>query len=235
MKPIAMLTTLAALAAVALVAGAALVSPANGSSAAVDNGITVTGNGTVEAVPDRAQLSFDVESSATTAAQAIARVSTESNAVNTALRSAGIARADLQTAQVSLQPRRSDNGVVTGFVATTTVTANLKDLSRTGRVVDAAVKAGATGIFGPSLSKSDTDALYVDALKAAVANARAKAQTLAAASGVVLGRATTVVEGGSSAQPMFDSAAASAKQSDVPIEAGTQQISASVTVTFAAG
>jgi hypothetical protein len=102
-------------------------------------------------------------------------------------------------------------------------------------VIDAAVRAGASGVYGPSLSKSDTDALYASALKAAVANARAKAQTIASASGVALGRVTNVVEGGG-AQPIpFAAADAAVKQADVPLEPGTQEIQASVTVTFAAG
>jgi uncharacterized protein YggE len=233
MKPIAIVTSLAALAALAVLA--AVAGTAHGSSAAVDGGITVTGLGSVEAVPDRAQLSFDVQASGTTAVQALERAAAESRAVNQALRAAGLAGADLQTAQISLQPRRSDQGAVTGFDAATMVTAKLKDLSRVGRTIDAAVRAGASGVYGPALSKADTDALYATALKAALANARAKAQTIASASGVPLGRVTNVVEGGGS-QPMpFAAADAAVKQTEVPVEPGTQEIQASVTVTFAAG
>ncbi len=234
MKPIAILTALAAVLLVAAVAGAALVSPAEGSSASVDDGITVNGVGSVQAVPDRAQFSFDVQAAGVTAAQALERAAAESTAVNAALRNAGIARGDLQTAQISLQPRRSGKGDVTGFDATTTVTARLKDLARAGRVVDAAVRAGASGVYGPSLSKADTDSLYADALEAAVANARAKAQVLAAASGVALGRVTNVVEGGA-AIPVYAGLSMDAKQTDVSIEPGSQEITAAVTVTFATG
>ncbi len=234
MKPIAILTALAAVLLVAAAAGTALVTPARGGSAAVDGGITVNGLGSVQTVPDRAQFSFDVQAAGATAAQALERAAAESNAVNAALRNAGIARADLQTAQISLQPRRSEKGDVTGFDATTTVTARLKDLARTGRVVDAAVKAGASSVYGPALSKADTDALYDDALEAAVANARAKAQVLAAASGVVLGRVTNVVEGGA-VVPLMASRPMAAAKADVSVEPGTQEITAGVTVTFAAG
>jgi uncharacterized protein YggE len=105
MKPIALFTALAALVAVAAVVGAAAVGTAHGGSATVDGGITVTGLGSVDAVPDRAQLSFDVQASGTTAVQALDRAAAESRAVNDALRAAGISRADLQTAQISLHPR----------------------------------------------------------------------------------------------------------------------------------
>lgn len=232
MKPIVIIT---ALASVAALGAAALVGSAHGSSAALDGGITVTGLGSVEAVPDRAQLSFDVQAAGTTAVQAFDRTAAESRSVNDALRAAGIARADLQTAQISLQPRRSEQGVVTGFDAATTLTARIKDLGRVGRVIDAAVRAGASGVYGPSLSKADTDALYAAALKAAVANARAKAQTIASATGVPLGRVTNVVEGGGAQPVPFAAVDAAVKQTDVPLEPGTQEIQAGVTVTFAAG
>jgi uncharacterized protein YggE len=235
MKPIALFTALAALVAVAAVVGAAVVGTAHGGSATVDGGITVTGLGSVDAVPDRAQLSFDVQASGTTAVQALERAAAESRAVNDALRAAGISRADLQTAQISLHPRRSDAGAVTGFDAVTTVTAQVKSLDRVGRVIDAAVRAGASGVNGPWLSKADTDALYASALKAAITDARAKAQTIASASGVALGRVTNVVEGGAAQPVPFAAADAAVKQSDVPVEPGTQRIQASVTVTFAAG
>jgi len=241
MKPIALVTALAALAVAALIGtthtislGSARGASDVGASATVDTGITVTGLGSVETVPDRAQLSFDVQASGTTAVQALDRAAAESRAVNDALRAAGIARSDLQTAQISLQPRRSELGAVTGFDATTTVTAKVKDIDRVGRLIDVAVRAGASGVYGPALSKSDTDALYASALKAAVANARAKAQTIASAAGVTLGRVTNVVEGGG-AQPIpYAMADAAGKQTDMPLEPGTQEIQASVTVTFAA-
>jgi uncharacterized protein YggE len=232
MKPIVIIT---ALVSVAALGAAALVGSAHGSSAALDGGITVTGLGSVEALPDRAQLSFDVQAAGTTAVQALDRAAAESRSVNDALRAAGIARADLQTAQISLQPRRSEQGVVTGFDAATTLTARIKDLGRVGRVIDAAVRAGASGVYGPSLSKADTDALYAAALKAAVANARAKAQTIASATGVPLGRVTNVVEGGGAQPVPFAAVDAAVKQTDVPLEPGTQEIQAGVTVTFAAG
>lgn len=237
MKPIALFSVFAALSAAALIGTAQTVSlgSAQGAAATADGGITVTGLGSVETVPDRAQLSFDVQASGTTAVQALERAAVESRAVNDALRAAGIARGDLQTAQISLQPRRSELGAVTGFDAATTVTAKVKNLDRVGRLIDVAVRAGASGVYGPALSKSDTDALYASALKAAVANARAKAQTIASAAGVTLGRITNVVEGGG-AQPMpFAAADAAGKQTDVPLEPGTQEIQAGVTVTFAAG
>ena len=118
-----------------------------------------------------------------------------------------------------------------GFVATNTVSATIEELAKAGAVIDAAVEAGANQVYGPSLSLGDQDELYRDALEAAVADARASAQALAAAANVSLGRVTTIVEGGGSPRR-----AVRGRQGDgagsTPIEPGTQQVIAAVSVTF---
>ena len=78
----------------------------------------------------------------------------------------------------------------------------------------------------------DQDSLYRQALKAAVANARANAQVLASAANVSLGRMTAIVEGGGAPQPVPFAAADKARAESTPIEPGTQQTTATVTVTF---
>ena len=150
-----------------------------------------------------------------------------------ALKKAGVAQADIQTSDVSLSPRLNDNGnAIVGYTASNTVTATVRKIGDAGDIVDAAVGAGANQVFGPNLLASDQDAVYRDALKEAVANARAKAETLAAASSSTLGRITAIVEGGG-AMPM--PVAVGVKDSSVSIEPGTQRIEATVSVTFAIG
>lgn len=195
------------------------------------NTITVTGNGTVTAVPDRAAFDFSVSSQATTAKAALAKNADEAAAVVAALKNAGIAAADLQTSQVSLSPQFNQAGTdVVGYTASNTVTAKTT-IAKAGSVVDAAVNAGANGVSGPSLSRSDSDALYRDALKHAVADAGEKAKALAAASGLTLGGVQVIVEGAQSSPPI-PFAAKDAAASATPIEPGTQEIGASVTVTY---
>ena len=149
-----------------------------------------------------------------------------------ALRSAGAT--DLQTQYVSLSPRYVDNGAVQGYSAHNSVSATIKELARTGAVIDAAVAAGANQISGPSLTHGDPESLYRQALAAAVADARTKAQALAAAANVSLGRVTAVVEGGSAPTPMPLTAAKAAADavSSTPIEPGQREIGATVSVTF---
>src|SRR5262249_54988089 len=126
----------------------------------------------------------------------------------------------------------SQNGTdVVGYVATNSVSAKTT-LAKAGGLVDAAVGAGANGVSGPMLSRSDADAQYRNALKDAVADAKDKAQALATPSGLTLGAVQTVVEGSQASPPM--PLAAKAADASTPIEAGTQSIEATVTVTYEA-
>jgi uncharacterized protein len=214
----------------------AVLRPHGGAAAASDtaNTITVSGTGKVTTVPDRASFAFTVETRAATAAAALTQNGTQTRAVIAAVKGAGVADDDVQTAQVSLAPQTSNDGTsITGYVASNTITASIRDLARSGRVVDAAVGAGANGVSGPSLFKGDTDALYRDALKNAVADARAKAAALAAAANQTLGHVQAIVEGGGTPIPVAIGKAAPDTGS-TPIEPGTTEITASVTVTFTA-
>jgi uncharacterized protein len=228
---------LAALVAVLLAAaafsGVGLPDAAVSAEADTQNGITVTGIGSVTAVPDRAEFSFGVQSQGRTAQQALAANSAEMRRVIDALRNAGIAAADIQTGQVSVSPTTSSDGqTITGYMAVNTVSARIRELGSAGRVIDAAVAAGANQVYGPSLTRSDQDDLYRQALRSAFTDARAKAQALAAAAGLTVGRVLVIQEsGGAVPMPLMDRAAGAEAQ--VPIQPGTQSIQASVTVTFA--
>ena len=210
---------------------AATTLPGSASSAAAEaGGITVQGTASVTSVPDRAELSFGVESKGASARSALSANAAEMRRVIAALKAAGAT--DIKTQYVSLSPQYNEKSEAQGFMATNTVSATIKELAKAGAVIDAAVDAGANQVYGPSLSHGDQDELYRQALKAAVANARANAQVLASAANVSLGRVTTIVEGGGAPQPVPFAAADKAMAESTPIEPGTQQTNASVTVTF---
>jgi uncharacterized protein len=234
LAPIALLAA-AGLAAAAF-AGVFQPSGARGQSAdnASTAGITVVGTGSVSLIPDRAGFTFGTLSQARTAAAALAASADGVKRVVDALRQAGVAGADIQTSEVSLSPRMDENGSsVVGYTATNSVTVTVRKLGSAGDVVDAAVGAGANQVYGPNLLVADQKASYANALKAAVAEARSKAQTLASSTGASLGRITAITEGGGTPQPVFSATAA--RDSAVPIEAGTQEIQATVSLTFALG
>jgi uncharacterized protein len=234
MRPLR-IAALAALVAVAVaLAGVGLPERARGQEAEPQaRSISATGNGTVTAVPDRAQFSFGVQAQARTASAALEAADAQLARVVAALRRAGVAAADIQTDQLSLSPRTNDEGAeILGYTAVSSVSVRLRDLDRAGAVVDAAVGAGANQVYGPSLVRSDQDALYRNALRAAYADARAKAKALADAAGVTLGAMTATVEGGG-AIPL--AGIEDAKAATATIEPGTLEIVASVSVTFAVG
>src|SRR5256714_15449216 len=179
------------LAAVLLAASAiaGVAQPQLGRSAAVTPAktITVNGHGTVTTVPDRASFSFTVDTRAQTAAGALGRNADAAAAVVAALKNAGVTPADIQTSQVYLSPQTSENGTsIIGYAASTSIDVKSM-LAKAGSIVDAAVGAGADGVAGPSLSRSDEDALYRDALKKAVSDAGDRAQAIASAAGLTLG------------------------------------------------
>jgi hypothetical protein len=221
------LLALLALAA-ALLAGGADAATTAGSST---DSVTVGGTGTATAVPDAAEFDFTVQTKGATAAATLNRNSTDTRAVIAAVEAAGVPAASVQTAQVSLDPVTSSDGTtITGYTASDTISVTNVAIAKAGAVVDAAVGAGANGVSGPSLTVSAQDDLYAQALKAAVAQAKTKAQALAEAAGRTLGAVTTIVEGGNAVPLPFS---AGAKANSTPIEPGTQQIQATVTVTYA--
>jgi uncharacterized protein YggE len=198
------------------------------------NGITVVGTGSADVVPDVADWSFGVHSQAATASGALSANASAMKDVLAALESAGIAKEDVQTTEVSLYPETADDGrTVTGYSASSTVTVTVRKLGDAGKVVDAAVRAGATDVYGPNLHPSDTDEAYGEAVDKAFDDARAHAEAIAAKAGLSLGAPIAIVEGGGYAPgPVmaYDRAAAAEV---APVEPGTQQVSASLTVTFA--
>jgi uncharacterized protein YggE len=203
------------------------------SAAAADKTITVTGTGIVTSVPDRATFTFTVETRAKTATNALAQNNDAAAAVIAAVKGAGVPAAAIQTSQVALMQQSSPDGTsIVGYVASNTITVKT-DLGRSGKLVDAAVNAGATGFGGPMLSVSNEDQLYRDALKKAVDDSKAKAQALADAAGLKLGAVQSVTEGTTSGPPI-PMAAKAADSASVPVEAGTQDIQATATVTYAA-
>jgi uncharacterized protein len=231
------LRTILVLAGVLLVAAAiaGVAQPHLGRSATQSAGttITVTGNGMVNTTPDRASFDFGVTTQASTAADALSRNSDQATAIIAALKAAGIDTSDIQTTQVSLWPQTSSNGTrITGYQASNSVQVTAA-IGKSGALVDAAVAAGANNVDGPNLDTVDQSSLYDQALKQALGDAKGKAQAIADGAGLTLGTVVKVTEGGNAPPvPLFASKAATGTA--VPIEAGTQQIQASVTVTYSA-
>ena len=227
----------AGLAAALIVAFAGVGLPGIASSAPdVSRSISVTGSGAVTVVPDRAVFAFGVDSRGKTATDALAANAAAMTRVIAALRAAGVDPKDIQTQEVSLSPiSNDDDTAVIGYESSNTVAVTVHSLAGAGALIDRAVAAGANQIDGPALNREDADALYRKALESAIADARAKAETIAAASGLTLGRATQVSETSEAPTPASDlKTLAGTGSPSTPVEAGTSSLVANVSVTFEA-
>ena len=229
MKPIRIAVLVVVGAAVVALAGVGRPDLAGGASEP-SGGINVAGTGTVQSVPDQAQFSIGVQTNGRTVREALAANSERMRRVLAALFAAGVVKADVQTQDVSVSKAYPDNG----YSADNSVSVTIRELARAGAILDAASKAGANDVYGPTLSRSDEAGQQAKALRAAVDNARAKARVLAEAAGVQLGPVTAITENGSEPGPSYPVALA-LRSADSPIEPGRQQVQASVRVTFAIG
>jgi hypothetical protein len=116
----------------------------------------------------------------------------------------------------------------------------IRRLAEAGTVVDRAVGAGATSVDGPQLGVADIKEIYRRTLAAAFADARAKAERLAAQAGIRLGAPIRIRESGADAfdpgeRAGDESAAGAPEQSQdvaAEIQGGRSSITASVAVTF---
>jgi uncharacterized protein YggE len=202
-------------------------SHASASADPASRTITVSGTGTASSTPTRATLSFGVQTQAATAKAALAENATAMKKVLAALQDAGAK--DLRTDAVSLSPVFGDDQQLQGYTALNSVSATVT-YAAAGGTIDAAVEAGANQVYGPTPLAGDAEAVYAKALTDAVANARGHAKTLAAAAGATLGAVVSVAEGGSSPVPMYQKAADAV--APTPVVPGSQETTASVTVTF---
>lgn len=202
------------------------------------SGITVRGTGRAQRTPDLATLSVSVDTQARTAGEAQSAASTRMRAVLTALREAGIADADIATQQIALNPAYDYSGStprMTGYAASQGLAIRVRRLDDLGRVIDTAVTAGATTVADVSLALTEPDAAMDEARDNAVADARRKAERLAAATGATLGAVIAITEGGrqDEPRPMLRAKMEMAAAADTPIAAGTTELTADVEVTWA--
>jgi hypothetical protein len=197
--------------------------------------ITVTGHGTVDVVPDVADLWMGVQATAPTGEEVMNTVEQKSQQLVNALKGAGIDEKDIQTSGLSLYPNYSRNGnTITGYTASVDVNVRARDIDRVGELLDAVqgmVGEGLT-IGGISFSYEDPEAVLEQARVAAIDNARARAQQYAAAAGAEVGEVIKIVEASSSAPPVPYAMERMAADASVAIEPGSQELSADVSVVF---
>jgi uncharacterized protein YggE len=227
--------------ALGLAAAMALPVAASAAETPVQPRIVVTGEGEAAVAPDRALLTLSVMREAKTAREALDANNSAMAEVIEAIKLFGIADRDLQTAGLQIMPRYNYTNKPDGtqeaeliaYQVTNTLSVRVRDLVKTGEVIDKAVSLGVNQGGNIVFTNDDPSATVTEARKKAVAEATAKARTLAEAAGVTLGRILEISDQALGPQPLpieakaFDRVAAS-----VPIEAGENAYKVQVNMTF---
>jgi uncharacterized protein YggE len=195
-----------------------------GAGIAATNTISVTGHGEVFAAPDIATFTFSVVSDKSTVAAAQADATTNANAITDYLVAQGVAKADIQTTNYSINPTYTyENGVcpqpvttnsggvssgtavycpqgkqvLTGYEVDQSDTVKVRDTSKAGDLLAGVGSKGATNVSGLNFTFDNPDAVQNQARTAAIDDAKQKAQTLASELGVSLVRVTSFNESSS--------------------------------------
>lgn len=199
--------------------------------------ITVSATGTVTVVPDIARVYLGVTVSKPTVKAARATAAQSMNQIIARLKALGIADADIKTTNLSLYPQYavgSDRRVV-GYQISEQVQITVRDLDKAGDVVDGATAAGATNVNGISFEVSDPAKAMNDARADAVSAARVSAQALADAAKVSLGTVISITDATQNWPIYYGSGEMrldAASDLATPVEPGTQDLNANVTVVF---
>src|SRR3954470_17622821 len=152
--------------------------------------ITVPGAATVSVEPDIASVRLGVNAMAETAGAARESAAQTMNAILEAVLAQGVARRDVRTALVSLNPTMDYSGNsgprITGYQVQNAVAVTLRDLAKAGELIDAALGAGASTLDSLDFRLDDPAAAAQQAREAAMNDARARATTIARAAGAKL-------------------------------------------------
>jgi len=197
--------------------------------------LSVTGTGTVKVTPDVADVQLGVQITRDTAKAARDDAATAMSAVIEALRALGIADADIQTSYINLGPVYDYNSgqKITGYQVSNVVNVHVADLSKLADVVDNSVSAGATTVNSITFDVSNRSDLEQQDRTAAVKDARAHADTLAAAAGVTITGVSSISETQMATPfpyPMAAGLAADAKST--PVMPGTSTVSLTISIVY---
>jgi len=199
--------------------------------------IIVSGEGSVTAAPDYAYVTIGATTNGATAGAATEANSRIMASVATALRGAGIAPQDMQTAHFSVQPIYSSvtsNSApkLSGFAVTNQFGVTVRQVERVGDVLDRAIGAGANDVGTIQFDHADLSKTLDAARTAALADAHRKAEIYARAAGLTLGSVSWVIEEQANAPQPRVLGARMAASAGVPIAAGEDTLEVRVTVGF---
>jgi uncharacterized protein YggE len=203
--------------------------------------VVTSGQGVVQAVPDRAWITISAESRAASAREAQRLNAQAMTPVQDKLKAAGVPAEAIKTVGYDVQYEWDyDNGkrIGRGYVARNTIEVRIDAIARVGELLEIAVGSGATSLGSLRFDLKDRARLEREALRLAVVDARAKAEALAAGAGRTLDRIVRIDEQGVSGGPIpimrtFQKEAGVLAQAaaEPPISTGQTELRAQVTLT----
>lgn len=200
--------------------------------------IRVSGEATVTAQPDQAQIDIGVTTQAQTAKAAADNNAQQLETVLAQLRQALGADAEIKTVSYTLNPdyrypKEGGKPTIIGYTATNIVRVTLNDLTKVGQVIDVATQSGANRIHQLQFKLKNEQAAQSQALRAAAVKAKAQAEALAQALDLKITRVLSVVESSAGVQPIVRDVmmARSEAAASTPVEPGTIEVRATVTLT----
>lgn len=190
--------------------------------------VTVIGVASTTARPDRASLSLGVEVRRATAAEAMDLAAQRAGALIAAVKDTGVGDDDVRTTSINLWHDQQERTYVASQQLSVRVAPD-----RVGPPIDAAAIAGGNEftMHGISFSIADPAELVAPLRAVALADARARATTLAEAEGATVGVALDIVEGGGHG-PVFAGGRAERMLAAMPVEVGSETLTLNVTVTY---
>jgi uncharacterized protein YggE len=202
--------------------------------------VELTVHENVELEPDLVNVSAGVTSQASTAVEAMRANAQAMTAVVDRIKQLGIAERDIQTAGINLgamydYDQEARRQVFRGYQASNRVSVKLREVDRTGPVLDALVAAGATDLSGPEFSVEDDSAARAQARRTAMETARTQALDYARSSGFTDIRLLEIRESVAMQPPMpmmREVRLQAADAASTPVQPGLVQAGVTVTVSY---
>jgi uncharacterized protein YggE len=202
--------------------------------------ITVTGEATIAAEPDQAQIDIGVTTQARTAPEASRENAERINRVLAEVRKILAKGDEVKTSGYALNPQyrypQGGKPEIVGYIANNIVRIKTNKLDDVGKLIDAAMSAGANNINRLVFTLKDEEAARLDALRQASAKAKTKAEAIASSLGLKIARIASVTESERTFQPIHRQAPmaraeALTAQAPTPVEPGTVEVRSTVSLT----
>jgi uncharacterized protein YggE len=178
----------------------------SGAPSAKEPELTTSGRGETRLAPDYAYVTIGVMNPAQNAADAASENARRFESIMGVLHSFGLTDRQLLTSRYNLTQNfeypKNGQPKPSGFVARSTIRAEVHRLDDLGKIIDASIASGATEVSGVQFLASNTDDARRTAMTEAVRQARADADAMARAAGGTLGRLIALNSGGIS-QPIY--------------------------------